>query len=120
MAVIFAVIGSPSKDDMSFVTDQKATQYLEGFRNIEPVNLSEKYPAASADAIDFLNKALVFNPFFRMNLQDAIDHPLFDKVRGTKCEKFQGVPATLEFENLILDSMTLRKLVYKELSSYHK
>lgn len=42
-----------------------------------------KYPGAPPEAIDFLNKALVFNPFFRMNLQDAIAHPLFNNVRKT-------------------------------------
>lgn len=31
LSVIFGVIGSPSEDDMSFVTDQKAIEYLESF-----------------------------------------------------------------------------------------
>jgi len=68
LAVIFAVIGSPNKEDMSFVTDVKALEYLEGFTNIPSADLSGKYPGAPADAIDFLSKVLVFNPFFRMTL----------------------------------------------------
>jgi len=39
LAVIFAVIGSPKEEDLSFVTDQKALEYLEGFKNIEPIDL---------------------------------------------------------------------------------
>jgi len=31
LAVIFSVIGSPNPEDCSFVTDQKALEYLEGF-----------------------------------------------------------------------------------------
>ena len=68
MALIFAVIGSPNKEQMSFVTDAKALQYLEGFNNIDPVDMQQKYPGAPAEAVDFLQKTLVFNPFFRMTL----------------------------------------------------
>jgi hypothetical protein len=31
LAVIFAVIGTPNEADKSFVTDQKALEYLETF-----------------------------------------------------------------------------------------
>jgi len=88
LAVIFDVIGSPSKEDCSFVTDQKALEYLEGFTGTDPADLSQKYPGANEEAINFLNKTLVFNPFFRMNLQEAIDHPLFNEVKGSKSENF--------------------------------
>lgn len=84
------------------------------------MNLSEKYPGAPTEAIDFLNKCLVFNPFFRITLHDAIAHPLFDKVRGTKSEKITGEPFDLEFESLNLDNKTLRKLFMKEIMHYHK
>jgi len=74
-----------------------------------------KYPGASEEAVDFLAKTLVFNPFFRMTLHDAINHPLFDKVKGTKSEKFVGSPIDLEFENMNLNNHTLRQLFMKEI-----
>lgn len=88
LAVIFDVIGSPSKEDCSFVTDQKALEYLEGFQGQPPADLSQKYPGATQEAIDFLQKTLVFNPFFRMTLNDAINHQLFKEVKGSKSENF--------------------------------
>ena len=45
-----------------------------------------KYPGAPAEAIDFLNKILVFNPYFRMNLNDALNHSIFEKVRRPRAE----------------------------------
>jgi len=62
-----------------------------------------KYQGAPAEAIDFLNKILVFNPYFRMSLKDALDHPLFDNVRRPQAEKFMGNPIELEFEKLTLN-----------------
>lgn len=67
---------------MSFVTDQKAIEYLKSYQYVGRCDLTSKYPAATPEAIDFLNKILVFNPFFRLSLEEAIQHPLFDKVRN--------------------------------------
>ena len=71
----------PNDDDKSFVTDQKASEYLDSFPPTPKVDLSLKYLAAPKEAIDFLDKILVFNPYFRMSLTDALSHPLFDNVR---------------------------------------
>ena len=81
LAVIFGVIGTPGEDDKSFVTDQKALEYLESFPYTNRVDMQMKYPGAPPQAIDFLNKILIFNPYFRMSLDDALSHPLFDNVR---------------------------------------
>lgn len=82
LAVIFNVIGTPSEEDMSFVTDQKAIEYLRSFSHVGRVDLQSKYPGATAEAIDFLNRCLVLNPFFRLSLDEALNHPLFDCVRN--------------------------------------
>ena len=79
-----------------------------------------KYHGATPEAIDFLNKILVFNPYFRMSLEDALNHPLFDNVRRPQAEKFVGKPIELEFEKLTLDKKTLRELFLKEIYSYQK
>ena len=68
MAVIFAVIGTPENDGRSFVTDQKALEYLDSFPWNPRVDLTNKYPGAPTEAIDFLYKILVFNPYFRLSL----------------------------------------------------
>ena len=58
LAVIFEILGTPSDEDMAYVTDAKAIGYLKSFVPIERVNLQEKYPGASEDANDLLNKML--------------------------------------------------------------
>jgi serine/threonine protein kinase len=49
--------------------------------------LSNKYPSATLEALDFLQKILVFNPFFRLTIDDALSHPLFDNVRNKESEQ---------------------------------
>ena len=90
LAVIFNVIGTPNEEDMSFVTDQKAIEYLKSYPNINRCDLKTKYTAATVEAIDFLDKILVFNPFFRLTLDEAIQHPLFDNVRNKEAQEING------------------------------
>ncbi len=90
LAVIFEVIGTPNETDKSFVTDQKALEYLDSFPLRPKLDLKTIYPGASDDALDFLAKALIFNPYFRLSLQDCFDHPLFTKVRKADKESIAG------------------------------
>mmetsp|Transcript_2380 Transcript_2380/g.3633 ORF Transcript_2380/g.3633 Transcript_2380/m.3633 type:complete len:84 (-) Transcript_2380:21-272(-) len=80
--------------------------------------MSIKYPGATPEAIDFLNKILVFNPYFRMSLEEALNHPLFNNVRRPQAEGFVGKPIELEFEKMQLDKSILRELFLKEIYSY--
>ena len=54
-----------------------------------------------------------------MTLADAIDHPLFKDVKGSKSENFVGNPVDLEFEEMNLDTDTLRTLFLEEIKSFH-
>lgn len=81
LAMIFNVIGTPNQDDISFVTDDMALEYLQSFKYVPRMNLKSKFPGASPESIDFLNKTLILNPYFRISLEDAMNHPLFDNVR---------------------------------------
>jgi mitogen-activated protein kinase 1/3 len=55
---IFQVIGYPSKQELSFVTDKQALNYLNRFKDIPKSNLAAKFPGADAAAIDFLEQTL--------------------------------------------------------------
>lgn len=109
LSKIFEVIGTPNDDDKSFVTDQKALEYLDTFSQKSRCDLSKKYPGASAEAIDFLDKILQFNPYFRMSLKEAIEHPLFDDVRG-EAQNCIGKPIETEFEKCELNTEMMVKL----------
>jgi len=81
LAVIFEILGTPEENDVAFVTDTKATTYLKSFSYIPRMDLSKKYAGATPDAIDLLNKMLQINPYFRIPVKDALDHPCFAKIR---------------------------------------
>ena len=54
-----------------------------------------------------------------MSLEDALNHPLFEKVRRPQAESYTGKPIELELEKLELDIHSMRELYLKEIYSYH-
>jgi mitogen-activated protein kinase 1/3 len=43
--VIFSVLGTPNEEDMDFVTDNKAVEYLKSFPNKKRVDFKDLFPA---------------------------------------------------------------------------
>lgn len=118
--VIFDVLGSPTQEDISFVTDEKALNYLKRFYAGKPrCDFKKKYPAAGADAIDLLNKILVFNPFYRITLSECLKHPYLASVRDKSIEIMASAPVKAEVDTEAdLDESKLRALFLKEIDLY--
>jgi hypothetical protein len=53
---------------------------------------------------------LQVNPYFRITVDDALDHPLFVKVRKIEKEKITQTPVCIDFEERDLDEDALRQL----------
>jgi serine/threonine protein kinase len=43
-------------------------------------DLRTLYPASGDDAIDFLERILTFNPYFRFSVDELLKHPFLEKV----------------------------------------
>jgi len=68
--IIFQKLGTPTEDDKSFVTDQKAIEYLDAYPTMERVDFKEIYKGGGEDSLDFLGKFLQFNPYFRITIDE--------------------------------------------------
>jgi mitogen-activated protein kinase 1/3 len=108
LAVIFDVLGTPGDDDISYVTDAKALGYLRSFTNIPRLDMAQKYPGASGDGCDLLNRMLQFNPYFRISVDEALAHPFFTRVRKPHKERESDLQIVLDFEAETLDRTRLR------------
>ena len=96
-----------------------ALKYLNVYAYQQRVDLKSKYPGSSPDAIDFMNRLLVFNPFFRMTLDEAINHPFMDAVRTTPVKDI-GSKINFEFDKEDLTHQQLRQLFINEIMLYGK
>lgn len=90
LSVIFGVIGTPSKEDISAIG--KAHEYLQTLGTKPSKKLSELYPAADASALDLLSKMLRFNPHKRCTADEALEHDFFSDVRRKEMERTARQP----------------------------
>jgi mitogen-activated protein kinase 1/3 len=118
LAVIFEVIGTPTEDDKSFVTDAKALEYLDAFPMRPKSDLSKMYPGAGDEALDLLGRILIFNPYFRITIEEALAHPFFKKVRKLEKEVCADKEIQIEFEKENLDRKKLRQLFIEEIQYF--
>jgi mitogen-activated protein kinase 1/3 len=118
LAVIFQVIGTPLEDDISYVTDQKALEYLATFPKSERVNLATVYPGAGEEAIDLLHKILVFNPYFRVSIEECLDHTFFKKCRKPEKEMTATEVIKFDWEKEHLDRKRLRQHFVEEIDFF--
>lgn len=119
--MIFEILGSPTSRDLEFVTDDKAIEYLKSFPQKTRKDFATLFPAAGADAVDFLNRTLEFNPHHRISIDECLEHPLFAEVRVPELENFKVKQLTFDFEDEDIDTEArLRELFVEEIMFYHR
>ena len=108
LAVIFDVIGTPSEEDIQFITDENALLYLKSLKHRPKKDLQAKFPGSPADAVDLLGKMLIFDPAKRIKVGEALEHKFFEDIRDPKKEVEAEFNLEFEFENE--ENLTIEKL----------
>eukprot|EP00826_Nyctotherus_ovalis_P055021 TRINITY_DN7277_c0_g3_i6.p1 TRINITY_DN7277_c0_g3~~TRINITY_DN7277_c0_g3_i6.p1 ORF type:complete len:429 (+),score=128.28 TRINITY_DN7277_c0_g3_i6:272-1558(+) len=73
LRTILAVFGQPCLEDLSFLNDQRAEDYVKALSEVQArTELRHKLPAATEEAMDLLRKLLSFNPCL-LYTSDAAD-----------------------------------------------
>ena len=117
--VIFDVIGTPSEEDMEFITDPNGILYLKSLKVRPKKNLKSKFPGSTEDALDLLDRMLKFNPHKRITVNQSLEHPFFAEVKDSSKEVEADFNLEFEFEkdeNLTMEK--LRTLFIQVINSY--
>jgi serine/threonine protein kinase len=117
--VIFEVIGTPTEEEMEFVTDKNGIVYLKSIQPLPKSNLKSRFPGSTDEALDLLDKMLKFNPKNRITVNEALEHPFFKQVRAPSKEVQADFNLEFEFEkdhSLTIDK--LRVYLIQVINSY--
>jgi len=118
LRVIFTFIGSPAKEEIKKITDHKARYYLYELPHHEGMPWEELVPRTNPLAIDLISKLLAFDVEKRITVEEAIKHPFFQRVREPLLEKVHE-PIKFEFEDLKLESETMKAYILREVCHYN-
>lgn len=67
--MILNVIGTPSEEDVSFLTDKYALQYIKSFSQKPRKSIKTLFNYCKPEWADFLERTLVFNPKKRISIE---------------------------------------------------
>lgn len=132
MKLIMRLIGVPDANDLSFLTDEPAIQYIkEVSTNCQAQDLYVKFKECkSKELIKLLTQLLMFNPFYRCSASEALKSSIFDKIRDPKKEKSSHHKISLDVDadeafdydkgsSLLFKQEDYQKMIKKEANEVH-
>ncbi|KAH7883712.1 CMGC MAPK protein kinase [Phlebopus sp. FC_14] len=120
--LILDVIGTPTLDEFYSITSRRSRDYIRALPIRKRKPLASLFPNGSADAIDFLQKTLTFDPKKRLSVREALEHPYLAAYHDPEDEPTIASldPDYFEFDQY-KDNLTkaeLKELLYEEIMSF--
>lgn len=74
---------------------------------------------SGAQALDLLSRMLVFNPYKRITVDEALAHPYLAALHDASDEPVAVAPFMFDIDSKLLDKETTQELMWKEVLRYH-
>ncbi|XP_042579031.1 mitogen-activated protein kinase 1 isoform X2 [Cyprinus carpio] len=93
---ILGILGSPSQEDLNCIINIKARNYLLSLPLRCKVPWNRLFPNADPKALDLLDKMLTFNPYKRIEVEEALAHPYLEQYYDPTDEPVAEAPFKLQ------------------------
>lgn len=116
---IIAIVGTPTKDDLTFVTNDQAREFVLKLPKRTKQSFTSLFPKQNPIALDLLSKMLVFNPNKRYTIEQCISHPYFEGLHNPEEEPICEEAFDWTFDEVELTKENLQGMIYDEAIKYH-
>lgn len=116
LSVIFDVLGTPTEEEIARARTPAAQAFLRSLKPRPAENLAARYPTATREAIDLLQKFLRFHAEDRISIDAALAHPFLTPVRRPHDETVRKEGA-IHFRRVTADN--IRELFIEEIRAYN-
>jgi len=118
LKLIQATLGSPTDQDLHFVTSAKARRFMKSQKPRKKQNFAKLYPTAVADAVSLLEAMLIFDPCKRITVEMALKHA---HMASLHCEEDEPTaPCLFDFDfDKKLNKEEIKLLVFEDMCAFH-
>mmetsp|Transcript_20324 Transcript_20324/g.39902 ORF Transcript_20324/g.39902 Transcript_20324/m.39902 type:complete len:350 (-) Transcript_20324:430-1479(-) len=120
LTLISDLLGKPTQEDLAFVTSEKARRFMERQPEKARVPFENLYPRANPNAVNLLERMLVFDPSRRITVVEALAHPYMASLANPDDEP--NCSEMFNFEHETVEDFSkpmLQELIWKEMVHYH-
>ena len=118
LRLIVDTLGPPSASDLSMIGNPQAVEYIKALPKRERVPFEKLYTNASKEAIDLLEKMLVFDPRKRITAAQALQHEYLAALHNVNDEP-DSETFSFPFEKKDVSENELRGLIWEQLRRFH-
>ena len=121
LKLIVKMLGRPMEEDLWFVTNKNALNFMLQLPDYKPQDLRSKFPNAEVDALDLFSSMVIFNPEKRTSLHNAMSHKFVEEFREHELERDAGFHVKIDdVEQVKLTKKNLQRMLYSEIRAFHR
>jgi serine/threonine protein kinase len=117
---IISVLGSPTKDDLNFITNSQAKEFVLKLPKRTKQQFSVLFQKANPLSLDLLSKMLVFNPYKRYTIEQCLAHPYFEGLHNSEEEPISNSHFDWKFDDMVLTRENIQCMINEEAEYFHQ
>lgn len=119
--MIIELVGNPPKEVVDQIHNPKNKEFIESFPKTKGKDFKTLFKGANPDAIDLLQKLLIFDPKKRITIEEALEHPYMSQLHFKDDEPTTDLVSAFDFdfELYSLKKEEFKDLIYEEIMLYH-
>ncbi|KAJ6851218.1 mitogen-activated protein kinase 6 [Iris pallida] len=114
LRLITELIGSPDDSSLGFLRSNNARRYVRELTQYSRQPFSIRFPEMSPEAIDLLERMLVFDPSRRITVDEALHHPYLASLHSINDEPVCPAPFSFDFEQPSFTEEDIKELIWRE------